>query len=1342
MPTPALIPLETRLAATLALAREPLSADALHALAVAGGWAPEDATLDDVDGYLAAEPGRSAFRETAALRPALEAARATLCAAARDWRRAAPPLAPYLLRHGVSHLVDAGQADAAVRCLTDFGYLVERLRSDGASGVRGVGDDWRLLARAGAVQDEAATWARFWRAHAHLLARGDAAWPAHKILVQLAWEHADRSPVTRAAERWLAAGGCDWTWLRLRPDLRPSRLAANARERTLEGHDGAVTALVFAGDGRRAVSASDDGTVRVWDLETGACERVLTGHRGSVHAVAVAGDGRRAVSAGDDRTLRVWDLESGACAPPLTGHDRCVTSVAISADGARAASAGEDDMLRVWDLDGAACRRVVPLDHGWIPSVALSGDGRLAVVVDEMSRDARVWDLATEAPPLPLAGHRDGVAAVAVGGARAVTGGRDGTLRVWDLASRRCREVLEVGAWIEDVAISADGRCVVAADWNQRLHVWTVAGSAWRRLVRGSTARAFAEHPRGIRAVAVSADGARAVSGGEEGRLYLWDLTVPTGEPRRGAGFGRVTQLALDASRTRVAAPAGGTLSVWDLATGSCVRELPCGAESTAVAWMPDDRRLLSGHDDGRVRIWSASTGECAWSAPSPMKSIHAVAPHPDGRRVAAAGRDGLSWRMCIWDPAGPRGERVLDRPAAERDEPEVARRLRHAQVDASLRTAEMLDRPTAKQDVAARLRASLAPPVSSVETGEGRDPGAVADRMGLALHAPAPLRWVTDLCDHALVGATGPACFVPSGRGSVLRVLDVVEGARVVRFREWTGGERVSHPPEEAAFLAALARQERLELRVTGVRRGGMGVVYLCDVKGDLDPFFALLEALNDAAATPERGWRCAIKVLRPERSVPKAREQFLDEARRWARLGSHANIVTLHRVATIGSRLFLLMEAVEGDCLRERIDAGPPPLAHALGLAAQVATGMDHAWRETRLIHRDLKPENILLTEAGVAKVADFGIAVESGARTGGAGTPAYMAPEQWRGAPADVRTDLYSFGLILYELLAGRHAFPGVSSRGDLRGCHLDVVPDPIERLRPEVPPAVATLVARCLAKAPGARPADWTDVLRVLAPSSPSFPDRDATGAPAGALEHARVARHLFALGRFDEARRRLAAAIDLDPRDAQLRREHGRCLAASGRLTDAVAGYDQCLDMAPNDISAWIAKGECLAVLRREHEAESAFLRALSLADHTPADERSELLAFARHRYGVFHAEFGRYDHALSQLDRARSYARYTQAAVLHLHLALTHACLAHTDLALDHAEESLRLAPRDSGAWCLKLAILDAAGRTDAANACLPLAADATGARDPRQSPTYGGYRRRIAAARGGSTIS
>ena len=140
-----------------------------------------------------------------------------------------------------------------------------------------------------------------------------------------------------------------------------------------------VMAVAVTPDGRRAVSGSDDRTLKVWDLEQGALLATLEGHGGWVMAVAVTPDGRRAVSGSDDRTLKVWDLEQGALLATLEGHGDGVTAVAVTPDGRRAVSGSDDRTLKVWDLEQGALLATLEGHGDWVTAVAVTPDGRRAV---------------------------------------------------------------------------------------------------------------------------------------------------------------------------------------------------------------------------------------------------------------------------------------------------------------------------------------------------------------------------------------------------------------------------------------------------------------------------------------------------------------------------------------------------------------------------------------------------------------------------------------------------------------------------------------------------------------------------------------------------------------------------------------------------------------------------------------------------------------------------------------------------------------------------------------------------------------------------------------------------
>jgi serine/threonine protein kinase/Tol biopolymer transport system component len=230
------------------------------------------------------------------------------------------------------------------------------------------------------------------------------------------------------------------------------------------------------------------------------------------------------------------------------------------------------------------------------------------------------------------------------------------------------------------------------------------------------------------------------------------------------------------------------------------------------------------------------------------------------------------------------------------------------------------------------------------------------------------------------------------------------------------------------------------------------------------------------------------ALKFLPPELTRdPQAKERFEQEARAASSL-DHPNLCTILELGeTPDGRLYLAMPCYDGETLRRRIERGPLPVTEAVDIALQIARGLSKAHR-SGIVHRDIKPANVIVTIDGVVKILDFGLAKLAGtaaiSQTGSsAGTPAYMSPEQARGDEVDPRTDLWSLGVVLYEMLAGRRPFRGEREQAVVYSI-LNERPQPLRELRPEVPPELARLTERLMAKDPADRYASVDEPLAEL------------------------------------------------------------------------------------------------------------------------------------------------------------------------------------------------------------------------------------------------------------------
>jgi len=209
-----------------------------------------------------------------------------------------------------------------------------------------------------------------------------------------------------------------------------------------------------------------------------------------------------------------------------------------------------------------------------------------------------------------------------------------------------------------------------------------------------------------------------------------------------------------------------------------------------------------------------------------------------------------------------------------------------------------------------------------------------------------------------------------------------------------------------------------------------------------------------------------------------------------------NHPGICTVHELGEAGGRVFLAMEFLDGESLRARMARGPVSETEFFDIATQVARALEAAHGQG-IVHRDIKPDNLFLTRSGQAKLMDFGLARPVPTGADGTtlthscvtlGTPAYMAPEQVRGEAVDHGADLFSFGVVLYEMLCGKRAFPGSSPVEVMNAILKD---DPPE-LSASVPPARARIVQRCLEKGPDRRFQSAADLALALQSSLPSLP----------------------------------------------------------------------------------------------------------------------------------------------------------------------------------------------------------------------------------------------------------
>jgi len=410
---------------------------------------------------------------------------------------------------------------------------------------------------------------------------------------------------------------------------------------TLADHSRGVNAVAVSGDGRRAVSASSDRTLKVWNLETGTLLHTLAGHADEVNAVAVTQDGRQAVSASFDKTLKIWNLETGLEIFTLTGHTHFVNAIAIAEKGQKAISCSDDHTLRVWDLATGQQVHVLTGHTDRIGTVVMTPDGQRAVSASS-DNTLKVWDLQSGTELLHLAGHSSSVIAAAVSpdGKYLVSASADKTLKIWSLEEgKEIHTLIGHSSWVVAVSITPDGSTIVSASYDKTLKVWD--------LRTGIQRHTFSGHSQWINALAITKDGNRAISASPDHTVKIWDLKNGTELRTLNAHSGAVNAVVVtpDGSRAVTAAD-DTTIRVWK--TGTSHRRTDGHSNLiTQVAITENGNLGVSASHDKTLKVWDLEGRAELRTLSGHSDSVSAVAISKDGQRAVSASRDRT---LKTWD--------------------------------------------------------------------------------------------------------------------------------------------------------------------------------------------------------------------------------------------------------------------------------------------------------------------------------------------------------------------------------------------------------------------------------------------------------------------------------------------------------------------------------------------------------------------------------------------------------------------------------------------------------------------------------------------------------------------
>jgi WD40 repeat protein len=292
--------------------------------------------------------------------------------------------------------------------------------------------------------------------------------------------------------------------------------AALTLTNTLTGHSGLVRSVAFSPDGHLLASGSFDGTIKLWDPNSGKTLQTLTGHSGNVRSVIFSPDGQVLASGGDDGSIKLWDVQSGELLQTLPGHALGVSSVAFSPDGQLLASGSFDGTVKVWDPQSGKLLQTLTGHSADVGAIAFSPDGR-SLASGSVDQTVKLWDPKSGNLIRTLTGHSDWINSVVFSpdGNLLASGSKDKTIKLWDPKSGDLiRTIAGHNDAVNTVAFSPDSRLLTSGSDDKTIRLWDSKSGELRQTLTGNT--------DGVWAVAFSPDDKLLASGGKDQKVRIW----------------------------------------------------------------------------------------------------------------------------------------------------------------------------------------------------------------------------------------------------------------------------------------------------------------------------------------------------------------------------------------------------------------------------------------------------------------------------------------------------------------------------------------------------------------------------------------------------------------------------------------------------------------------------------------------------------------------------------------------------------------------------------------------------------------------------------------------------
>jgi WD40 repeat protein len=562
-------------------------------------------------------------------------------------------------------LAQAGSLECLQTLITEFGFCMGKCAANAGADLI---EDYQLSGISSVTDSRLDAWLSLVREKGHLLRRGEQRWPCHKILLQVALEHADESAVSLAAEKWLDKDLCDWPYARMRP--RPDRLLRSGCIGVFEGHQSRVDGALYI-DEHILLSWSRDHTLRTWDLQMAAPRDTLAGHSSAVLGALLLSNGN-VLSWSKDRTLAIWEVSTGTLVKRLEGHRGEVIGALLLNDG-HVLSWSSDCTLRIWNLTDLDQSEVLRGHSSKVNGALELSDGSII----SWSKDAtlHLWNRHSLKSPTVFRGHKSSIGGVvAVGGGRVVSWSGDPeatstrqsrgdrALCMWELSSGRL-------IWTV-VAHERKIRGVIHL-YSGSILSWSLDGTLARwNALDGHLQQRYTGHSYWVMG-AFELDCNRLITWSQDDTIRMWSLDNGTSTIVEEVARPVWDACPIDSNRFAVWADG---LTIWDVRdlSASSLR-LDGHSQTTTGALFFYSDRVVTWSIDETLRLWDLSIVETLNMTKSPVAGS-ALIPRSDGYgeqhvewvRGATTIQNGdvVSWSydhsLRIWNPNAGKTKFVL----------------------------------------------------------------------------------------------------------------------------------------------------------------------------------------------------------------------------------------------------------------------------------------------------------------------------------------------------------------------------------------------------------------------------------------------------------------------------------------------------------------------------------------------------------------------------------------------------------------------------------------------------------------------------------------------------------